>query len=223
MISDTFISGGKTYRITVYPSPSNGSRYPIIILVHGNFGLVSPYGDQIQNFAKDLADRGYLTAVPQYYQDDEPQPTDTDPKDQILTDAISAVTNRPEADPNRIGLIGFSLGAATAMTFIASNPSGKVKVLADFFGFITPTIQGKVANFPPTTIFHNKHDKIVEIQNSKNLSNLLSSAKIEQQFIEYDEQWLEGNHAFEPNGPSDIDSRSKTIDWLTKYLPPTGL
>lgn len=223
MISDTFISDVNTYRITVYPSPSDGNRYPIVILVHGNFGLVSPYGDQIQSFAKDLADLGYLTAVPQYYQDDEPHPNDTNPKDQILTDAISAVTNRPEADPNRIGLIGFSLGAATAMTFIASNSPGKVKVFADFFGFIPPIIQGKVANFPPTTIFHNKHDKIVEIQNSKNLSNLLSSAKIEQQFVEYDEKWLRVNHAFEPNGFADVNSRSKTIDWLIKYLPPTGL
>lgn len=222
MPNTTFISEGNTYKVTIYPALTVGKKYPVVLLLHGNFGLVSPYGDQIRSFAKDLADQGYLTAVPQYYQDDEPHLTDTNPKVQILVDAISAVTNRPDADPNRIGLIGFSLGAATAMTFVASHPPGKVKALADFFGFITPTIEGGISNFPPTIIFHNKHDKIVPIQHSEDLSSLLSSAKIEHQFVKYDEKWLEVNHAFESNGFADVDSRSKTAAWLVKHLPPTG-
>jgi hypothetical protein len=39
---------------------------------------------------------------------------------------------------------------------IASNPQGTVKVLADFFGFLTPTIQAGVGKFPLTAIFHNE-------------------------------------------------------------------
>ena len=140
MSSVTFISGGNTYKITVYPAPPDGKRYPVVFLLHGNFGLGFPYGDQIQSFAKDLASRGYMTAVPQYYQDDKPHLTDTVPKVQILTDAILTVASRLGSDPNRLGLIGYSLGATTAMTFISSNPLAKVKVLADFFGFITPAI-----------------------------------------------------------------------------------
>jgi len=82
-----------------------------------------------------------MTAGPQYYQDDKPHPDDMVPHDQTLADAIAVFSSRAGADPNRLGLIGFSLGAATAMTFIASNPSGTVKVLANFFGFLTPTIE----------------------------------------------------------------------------------
>jgi carboxymethylenebutenolidase len=190
MLNATFVSGANTYKITIYPPSTVGKKYPVVLLLHGNFGLVSPYGDQIRSFAKDLANQGYLTAAPQYYQDDEPHITDTNPKVQILTDAILSVTNRPDADPNRIGLIGFSLGAATVMTFVASHPPGKVKAIADFFGFITPTIEGGISNFPPTIIFHNEHDKIVPIQHSKDLDNLLSSAKIERQFAEYDEKMV---------------------------------
>ncbi|MBK8025104.1 MAG: dienelactone hydrolase family protein [Chloroflexi bacterium] len=220
MTSETFKSAGDTYKITV-AAPSDGKKYPVILLVHGNFGLGIPYGDQIHGFARDLAGKGYMTAVPQYYQDDIPHFTDTEPHVQTLTDAIVAVAGRSGADPNRLGLIGFSLGAATAMTFIASNPPGTVKVLADFFGFLTPTIRGGVTRFPPTIIFHNKNDKIVSVQNSKDLDRLLPGT-IVHQFVPYDEQWQLMNHAFKPDGAVDVDSRSKATDWFTTHLPPTG-
>lgn len=221
MTIETFKSAGDTYKITVYAAPSDGKKHPVILLVHGNFGLGIPYGDQIHGFARDLAGKGYMAAIPQYYQDDNPHLTDTEPHVQTLTDAIAAVAGRSGADPNRLGLIGFSLGAATAMTFIASNPPGTVKVLADFFGFLTPTIRSGVSRFPPTIIFHNKNDKIVSVQNSKDLDRLLPGT-IDHQFVPYDEQWPVMNHAFKPDGAVDVDSRSKATDWFTKHLPPTG-
>jgi dienelactone hydrolase len=204
MSSETFVSAGKTYKIMIYAAPSDGKKHPVILLVHGNFGLRPPYGDQIQGFARDLAGKGYMTAVPQYYHDDDPHPEDTVSHDQTLSDAIAVVTGRAGANPNRLGLIGFSLGAATAMTFIASKPPGTVKVLADFFGFLTPTIRGGVSRFPPTIIFHNKNDRmIVPVQNPEDLNRLLASA-IDHQFIPYDEQWQEWNHAFKPGGTADV-------------------
>ena len=222
MTSDTFTSAGATYQITIYPAPSDGKKHPVILLVHGNFGLGAPYGDQIQGFAKDLAGRGYMIAVPQYYQDDNPHLADKVPHVQTLADAIATLTTRPEADLGRLGLIGFSLGAATAMTFIASNPPGTVKVLADFFGFLTPTIRGGVSRFPPTIILHNVDDQIVDVQESKDLDGLLPKTIDHQLVPPYVEHWQEANHAFKPGGTADVDSRSKTTDWFLKYLPPIG-
>ncbi len=221
MSTTTFVSAKTPYKMTIYPATSDGKKHPVILLVHGNYGLGAPYGDQIHGFAKDLAGLGYMTAVPQYYRDDDPHLNDTVPHDQTLADAIAAVAGRPGADPNRLGLIGFSLGAATAMTLIASKPPGTVKVLADFFGFLTPTIRGGVSRFPPTIILHNKNDRIVPVQNSEELDRLLPKT-IDHQFIAYDEQWQEVNHAFKPGGAADVDSRSKTTDWFTKHLPHTG-
>lgn len=40
-------------------------KHPVILLVHGNFGLGVPYGNQFHGFAKALAGQGYMTAVPQ--------------------------------------------------------------------------------------------------------------------------------------------------------------
>lgn len=143
------------------------------------------------------------------------------PHVQTLSDAITAIVARADADPQRLGLIGFSLGAATAMTFIASNPPGSVKVLADFYGFLTQEIRDEVSRFPPTIIFHNDDDKIVKFENSKDLDNLLPNT-IAHEFISYQEQWMEVNHAFRPNGHADVDSRTRTIAWFAKHLPPTG-
>lgn len=221
MSAETFTSAGDTYKITIYPAPSDGNKHPVILLVHGNFGLGTPYGDQIHGFAEALASEGYMTAVPQYYRDDNPHPFDTDPHVQTLADAIEAVVSCPEADPDRLGLIGYSLGATTAMTLIASN-SKKVQVLADFFGFLTPTIRSGVSRFPPTIILHNKNDRIVPISNSKDLDELLPSTIDHQLVLPYDEQWQQVNHAFKPGGAADIDSRSKTTQWCKKYLPPIG-
>jgi dienelactone hydrolase len=221
MSDNTFVSAGITYKITVYSGATSGKRFPAVLLVHGNAGLGPPYGEPIREFAKALAGRGYVTAVPQYYKDDAAHLADTVPHDHTLADAVQAVTSRPDVDGDRVGLIGFSLGAATAMTFVASHPAGTVKALADFFGFLTPTIQAGLASFPPTIIFHNKNDEVVPVVNSQTLDRLLPGT-IDHTFVgPYDEHW-ELNHAFKPGGAADVDSRSKATDWFVKHLPPTG-
>ncbi len=224
MSDETYTRGGKTYGITVYPAPADGKKHPIVLLFHGNFGLVAPYGDQIRGFARDLAGQGYVAAVPKYYADDAPHLTDADPAPHAVTlaDAVAKVAGRPDADPDRLGLIGFSLGAATAMTYVVANPPGKVKAFADFYGFLTPAIRGGVARFPPTIIFHNRRDRIVPVSNSEELDRLLP-ASVDHQFVgPYDESWAEVNHAFRPGGPADVDSRSRTQAWFATHLPPGG-
>jgi len=143
MTSETFKSGGKNFKITVFPAPGDGKRHPVVLLVHGNFGLGPPYGNQILNFGKSLAELGYIAAVPQLYEDEAPHPNDIDADRHVetLSAAIAKTAARPDADPDRVGLVGFSLGAAAAMTYIASGEPGRVKVLADFFGPLTATIR----------------------------------------------------------------------------------
>jgi dienelactone hydrolase len=221
MATETFISAGVTYKIAVNGVPTGSKKFPIVILLHGNFGLGAPYGEQINGFAINLNGLGYVTAVPHYYADDAPHLEDTAPHVQTLTAAIAAVAARPDADRDRLGLIGFSLGAATAMTFIASNLPGTVKVFADFFGFLTDTIRVKASMFPPTIIQHNKNDRIVSVINSQDLDRLIPAA-IDHRYVEYDEQWQTFNHAFRPGGTADADSQSEATKWFVKHLPPTA-
>lgn len=218
MSNSTFVSAGDTYDMTVNSAFDDGRKYPVVVFVHGNFGLGPPFGDQIFAFAKKVADRGYNTAVPHYYLDNRPHLDDTTLKVQTLTDAIDAVSGLATVDPARVAIVGFSLGAATAMSFIASKPPGTTKALADFYGFLNSSIRAAVAKFPPTMIFHNKNDVIVDVDNSRNLDTLLPNT-VPHQYVEYDERHLEVNHSFKPGGQPDTDSQSKTVNWLETHLP----
>lgn len=226
MALDSFISQGARFQVDVYPGPADGKKYPAVLLVHGNAGLNSPFGNQIRGFAEDLSVLGYFTAVPKYYRDDKPHLTDTTPHVQTISDAIADASSRPGVDTTRIGLIGFSLGAATCMTLISSRPKGTISVFADFFGFLTPEIKQEVGRFPPTIILHNKNDNvIVPVQNSFDLDKLLRDEGIENLLVPpYDEIWeLGGNHSFKPGGRADVDSRAKATAWIVKHLKPVGI
>jgi dienelactone hydrolase len=76
MPEEKYKSGGTTYTIAVNPAPADGKKYPIVMVLHGNFGLKEPYGHQILSFAEDLAKIGYVTAVPRYYEKDPLEPVD---------------------------------------------------------------------------------------------------------------------------------------------------
>jgi dienelactone hydrolase len=227
MSPDNFTSAGKSYGITVYPAPADGKKHPTVLVVHGNAGLNPPFGHQIDLFAKSLAALGYVTAIPQYYTDDLPHLIDGDPGPHVATlaDAIAKVAARTDADPDRLGLVGYSLGAATSMTYIASNSPGKVKVLVDFFGPIegNSIIAAGVARFPPTLILHNSKDGIVKfVPNSKALDGMLPGS-VEHLLVEYSEDFPKYYcHPFIPDGEPDVDSRKRATDWVLRHLPPNS-
>jgi len=49
-----------------------------------------------------------------------------------------------------------------------------------------------------------------------------TTKKVPHAFYHYDEHYLIGDHAFQPGGLADVDSRKKTHAWFASYLPPTG-
>ncbi len=223
-----YTSGGKPYNITFYPGPDNTKTYPGVVLLHGNGAFRPPFGDQIGDFAEALAKLGYVTAVPGYYPDDDPpnplQNPDQDPGPHVqkLVDAIAEFSKRKDVDATKLGLIGYSLGAAVAMRYMAANPR-KVTVFADFFGPIDPTIRAGAGTFPPTIIFHTDGDRPVPISNSRTLRDDLAAKPIEHHLQEYlPEPGQFWNHPFIPGGRADRDSQKRLIEWFAKYLPPKG-
>ena len=225
MFDDTFTSGGIRYKITIYPATAIGKTHAMILVLHGNVGLNPPFGSQIQSCAKSFAELGYVVAVPQYYHDDVPHLDDGNPLPHVatLTDAIAKVAASSNADPGRLGLVGYSLGAATAMTYVASNAAGTAKVLVDFFGPIegNPIIAAGLAQFPPTIMLHNRKDEVVgSLSNSVALDRLLPSA-VEHRLYLYDGGMPEcGFHPFVANDPDDVDSRQRATEWVLRHLPP---
>ena len=221
---------GATFDIEIAPAPADSKRYPVVVLIHGNLGLADPFGPQLRDFTKDIAKLGYLAALPAYYPTGQSDLRDTDIDAHVpaLTAAIKYLRRRTDADPDRLGLVGFSLGGGIAMSYITASPAGTVNVFADFYGYVAPLLGAGVAKFPPTIIFHNGHDPIVRVaENSEPLADALAAAGIAHDPVR-PYRWYQGNwergfgHAFEPGGPDDATSRAGTKTWLTTHMPPTG-
>jgi dienelactone hydrolase len=231
MIGETYTTdSGQTFDIEIAPAPADGKKYPVVVLLHGNLGLVDPFGRQLRDFTQEIADLHYLAALPSYYSPGEQNPRDTDIAVHVpaLRAAIKHLRGRPDADPDRLGLVGFSLGGGIAMSFINASSAGAVDVFADFFGYVAPLLGAGVAKFPPTIIFHNEDDPVVRVkENSEPLADALAAAHISHQ-PERPYHWFQGHwepgfgHAFEPGSPDDLQSRADTRTWLTTHMPPTG-
>ena len=221
---------GKTFDIEIAPAPADGKRYPVVVLIHGNLGLANPFGPQLRDFTEDIARLGYLAALPSYYPTGHSDLRDKDIRSHVpaLAAAVKYLCARADADPDRLGLVGFSLGGGIAMSYINGSPTGTVKVFADFYGYVAPLLGAGVANFPPTIMFHNEHDPIVPVGgNSEPLADALAAAGIAHEPVR-PYRWYQGNwergfgHAFEPGSPDDAASRVGTKTWLTTHMSPIG-
>lgn len=204
-----------------------GKKLPLVVVVHGNFGLGAPFGGLLRSFTEELAALGFVAALPTYYPGGAGNPLDSDIAGKLpaLTAAIRHLSNRADVDASRLGLAGFSLGGGISMAYINSMPAGSVRAFADFYGYVAPLLGDGVAKFPPTIVFHNAIDPVVKpAQNSEPLIEALSRASIVHEpagvpYGWYNDHWEPGlNHAFEPGGSADMDSRKRAAQWIAKYV-----
>jgi dienelactone hydrolase len=230
---ETFTSGMVQYAIERFPEKPDSTKRKVVVLIHGTDGLQN-FGGQLRSFAKDLAGRGYLAVLPNYFGKTDAAMKNGSPNEQVdrLTDAIKWAADLPDADKGHIGLVGYSLGAALALRYAETHPAS-VRLIVDSYGptdakdermstTLDPTwdIVADAPKLPPTLILHNKKDKIVDIHvHSDPLIAALRKAKIESDFIAYDDGDPHvGFHPFLPGSDADKESKKKTIEWLMKYL-----
>jgi carboxymethylenebutenolidase len=220
------VNSTTSFDVEIAPAPP-GKKLPLVVIVHGNFGLGAPFGGLLRSFTEEIAALGFVAALPTYYAGGIGNPLDTDIAGKLpaLTAAISHLSKRADVDASRLGLVGFSLGAGISMAYINSMPAGTVRAFADFYGYVAPLLGDGVAKFPPTIVFHNANDGIVNpAVNSEPLLNALATATIVHEpavppYAWYNDRWELGlNHVFAPGGQADIDSRKRAGEWMLKYV-----
>lgn len=173
---ETFTSGMVQYAVERFPEKPNSKMLKVVVMVHGTDGLQN-FGGQFRRFAKDLASRGYLVVLPNYFgkQDDAKKNGSPDEQVNRLTDAIKWAADQPDADKGHIGLVGYSLGAALALRYAETHLSA-VRLIVDNYGptdakdermstTLDPAwdIVADAPKLPPTLILHNKKDRVVDI------------------------------------------------------------
>ena len=125
-------------------------------------------------------------------------------------DAISHVGHEPAVDPNRIGLLGFSLGAYLALSVAAVDQ--RVKAVVDFFGGFPKEMKLFMRRLCPTLILHGDADDTVPVAEAHHLQTVL-----EKRGIPYEIKIYPGaGHGF--NGEVWHDAGLRTLAFLKKHL-----
>jgi dienelactone hydrolase len=229
--SMTFGVGSESFAMDRYPATPGTAPRPVVLMVHGLDGLEGASGIGIRRFAEQVSDSGYLVLVPHYFgASDVPDsaPPSERPMLRLSLDAayrtrISAAVDRAleeaDADGERLGLVGFSLGGRQVVAYAEAASPGRVKAVVNFFGWLDSTLVAEADRLPPTLVLHNNADLVVPSSISRDLVASLTTAHVEHEAVFYDDgNPLQGNHPFLSGGPADVDSRKRTIAWLGTHL-----
>jgi dienelactone hydrolase len=127
-----------------------------------------------------------------------------------LWDAVSFVARQPQVDPERMGLLGFSLGAYLALS--ASAIDSRVQAVVEFFGGMPKEMKFFTRRLCPVLILHGEQDKTVPVEEAYHLQQIL-----EKKQIAYEMQIYPGvGHGF--SGEVWRDAGLRTLTFLRKYL-----
>jgi dienelactone hydrolase len=209
-----FDSVGKSIRLDCFLPSAEGQRFPAIIGLHGSGGGHASMAEP----ASLLAGQGYAVYVLHYF-----ERTGTTQIDGLATiarnfpawmktlwDAVSFVARQPSVDPERIGLLGFSLGAYLALSAAAID--SRVKIVVDYFGGFPKEMKLFMRRFCPVLILHGEQDATVPVAEAYHLQQML-----EKKQIPYEMKIYPGvGHGF--SGEIWRDSGLRTLAFLNQHL-----
>ena len=179
----SFTSGNTAIRID-QQEPSTPGQHPAILLVHGSGGNVSFWFDRIAPqltrlnlwlYAVHYFDRtNTARADPAMILDGYHFPTWLD----TVADALTYIRSRPTVDPNRIALLGISLGAFLSLA-VATNPGARVRAVAEISGGLPDPYAARAgSSFPPTLILHGSADQVVPVRLAHELDARLTQLSV---------------------------------------------
>ncbi len=163
----TIASRGKSMTAELYPSARQTAN-GLIVIAYGSDGLTDelsgPWATMIRGYANSLAGKGFTALIPDYLAVTpnvhpgpgvfDMIPHCHDDWQGAISDAIDHATTLPTIDPNRIGLLGFSLGG-----YLCLRLREKAKVLVEFFAPVLDGI-GPRGNLTHAQIHHGDADHV---------------------------------------------------------------
>jgi len=212
-----FESGGKPIRLDAFLPQDHGRRFPAVVALYGSGGGFAG----MQEPASLLAGQGFAVYVLHYF---DRTGTAFADKETIfrnfpvwmktLWDAVSHVAQQPQVDPERIGLLGFSLGAYLSLSSAAIDK--RVRAVVEFFGGLPKEMKLFMRRFCPVLILHGEADTTVPVQEAYHLQKVL-----EKKAIPYEMQIYPGvGHGF--SGAEWRDAGLRTLAFLKRHLEGNG-
>jgi carboxymethylenebutenolidase len=180
----SFLSGGKTIRVHVI-EPAAPGPHPAVVMLHGAGGNVYFW---LEHIAPTIAKLGFAVYAIHYF-----DRTGTSyASGEVLADGVSIprwietlenalawVADQPVVDPERIALLGVSLGAFLALS-LGTDKALPIRAIVELSGGLVAPWEGQAtAAFPPTLILHGESDPVVPVAHAHTLDQLLTKLNVE--------------------------------------------
>ena len=209
-----FESGGRNICLDCFVPGADGQRFPAVIGLHGSGGDHASMAEP----AALLSGQGFAVYVLHYFDRTGTEEIDGLPTIfrhypawmKTLWDAVSFVSRQPQVDPERIGLLGFSLGAYLSLSAAAID--SRVKTVVEFFGGLPKEMKFFMRRLCPVLILHGSQDKTVPVEEAYHLQRVLETKQ-----IPYEMQIYPGvGHGFA--GEIWHDASRRTLAFLRQHL-----
>jgi carboxymethylenebutenolidase len=216
-----FTSGGRRIRAEWFPAGAgaegqDASSRPALLLLHGADGLAWN-GDRYRLAAGLVAGFGYHVALLHYLdrtgdrranygrlREDYPLWLET------VRDGMTWLSEQPGVAPDRLGLLGISLGAALSLSTAATDR--RVKVVVEYSGPVPEDLPSSGLRLPPTLVLHGEADRIVPASNARRLQRLLTEAGTPHEVQVYPGE----GHVL--SGMAQFEAASRVTAFLSQHL-----
>ena len=199
-VTNTTIPGDGGPDVRAYvATPSTPGPHPVVVMIHEFWGL----NPDIVSKADLLAEEGYLVVAPDVMRGSatgyvpsaiyQVISTPAEEVNQDLDAVIAWTETEPDADPGRVGIVGFCFGGRSSILYSLHNPT--LQATAVFYGdpVTDPTRLAKLEG-PVLGIFGGA-DASIPLDNVKAFERALVEAGVESTVTIYPDQ----PHAFVEN------------------------
>jgi carboxymethylenebutenolidase len=213
---ETFKSRGKDVIVDVF-APKAPGKYPAVVVLHGHGGLGEGKHSGVHQQARRLAQVGYVALVPHYFGSAVPDQKNGRKNARAfevwvrnVSDTVGYAARRPNTDPKRIGVVGFSLGGYVSLSVAARDR--RVSAVVENFGGLPQHEILDWSRLPPVLILHGDADRVVSVEEAHRLDELLDRVNVNHEIKIYNG----AGHGF--RGDDYTDAFKRTLDFLNQYV-----
>ncbi|MDD3296428.1 MAG: dienelactone hydrolase family protein [Candidatus Omnitrophica bacterium] len=147
--------GNEKVRLDIYNPGMGTEKRPIVILIHGSAGITGNRATRYREFGNSLMLRGIIAINVHYFDSQKSNWVKT------FIKTIDYAQNIPNADKNKIGIVGYSLGGMIA--FRVASGDKRVKLLTVNAGSLPADFTKKdAAALPFTYMISGTKDKSIK-------------------------------------------------------------